>query len=40
LTRESADAYMDFLNSMFTYYRRSTEEEAEKASGSPPSGTR
>ncbi len=39
LTRESADAYMDFLNSMFSYYRRSMEEEAEKASGSQPSGT-
>jgi len=39
LTRESADAYMDFLNSMFSYYRRSTEEEADRASGSQPSGT-
>jgi len=38
LARESADAYMDFLNSMFSYYRRSTE-EAERASGSQPRGT-
>jgi hypothetical protein len=28
LARESADAYMDFLNSMFSYYQRSTEEAA------------
>ena len=28
LTRESVDAYMDLLNSMFTYYQRSTQEAA------------
>jgi hypothetical protein len=28
LTRESVDAYMDLLNSMFTYYQRSTQEGA------------
>jgi hypothetical protein len=26
LARESADAYIDFLNSMFSYYQRSAEE--------------
>jgi transglutaminase-like putative cysteine protease len=26
LARESADAYMDFLNSMFSYYQRSAQE--------------
>jgi transglutaminase-like putative cysteine protease len=39
LARESADAYMDFLNSMFSYYQRSAE-EAEKTAGSKPSRTR
>jgi hypothetical protein len=34
LTRESADAYMDFLDSMFSYYQRSVQEEAQRASGS------
>jgi transglutaminase-like putative cysteine protease len=38
LTRESADAYMDLLNSMFSYYQRSTEEAA-GTTGRKPSRT-
>jgi hypothetical protein len=39
LARESADAYIDFLNSMFSYYQRSAE-EAKRASGRKSSRTR
>jgi hypothetical protein len=39
LARESADAYVDFLNSMFTYNQRSTE-KVEETSGRKLSLTR
>jgi hypothetical protein len=39
LARESADAYIDFLNSMFSYYQRSAE-EAEGTTGRKSSRTR
>jgi hypothetical protein len=39
LARESADAYMDFLNSMFSYYQRSAE-KVEETTGRKPSRTR
>jgi len=39
LTRESADAYMDFLETIVSYYRRSMEEEAQRASSSRPDPT-
>jgi hypothetical protein len=39
LTRESADAYMDFLDSVVSYYRRGAEGEAQRASSSRPDRT-
>ena len=45
LTRESVNAYMEFLDSMFFFYRRSTEEaerdveEAQSSAGEAESGT-
>jgi hypothetical protein len=39
LARESADAYMDFFNSMFSYYQRSTQ-EVEGTTGRKLSRTR
>jgi hypothetical protein len=39
LTRESADAYVEFFNSMFSYYQRSAQ-EAEETTGRNPSRTR
>ena len=38
LTRESTNAYMDLLNSMFFYYRGSVE-EAERSAGEAERGT-